>query len=229
MTDETQTAAVPSKKAATKKPAVNPFVKMALELGPLVIFFFVNARGDRLMDAYPQLAGFGEPIFLATAIFMVAITISLILSRFILGKLPMMPLVSGVLVLFFGALTLWLNDDLFIKLKPTIVNMMFATALLGGLWIFRVSLLSYVFDDAFNLKEEGWRILTQRWGLFFVFLAVINEVVWRTQTTDFWVAFKVWGVMPLTFVFAMAQIGVMSRYGEDDGEEDGEESASPAE
>ena len=150
---------------------------------------------------------------------MVAITISLILSRIILGKLPIMPLVSGVVVLVFGALTLWLHDDLFIKLKPTIVNMMFATVLLVGLWGFKVSLLSYVFDDAFNLTEEGWRILTQRWGLFFVFLAVLNEVVWRTQTTDFWVAFKVWGVMPITFVFAMAQIGVMTKYAEQDEEE----------
>ncbi|MBV6657869.1 MAG: septation protein A [Devosiaceae bacterium] len=195
---------------------MNPFVKLALELGPLVIFFFVNARGERLMESYPALAQFGEPIFLATAVFMVAITISLVLSRFILGKLPMMPLVSGVMVLFFGALTLWLNDDLFIKLKPTIVNMMFATVLLVGLWGFKTSLLKYVFDDAFKLNAEGWRILTLRWGLFFVFLAVLNEAVWRTQTTDFWVAFKVWGVMPITFAFAMAQIGVMNKYGEEE-------------
>ncbi|MEM6382972.1 MAG: septation protein A [Pseudomonadota bacterium] len=198
------------------KTQVNPLAKLALELGPLVIFFFVNARGQSLMDSYPALAGFGEPIFLATAVFMVAITISLILSRILLGKLPMMPLVSGVMVLFFGALTLWLNNDLFIKMKPTIVNMLFAVTLLGGLWIFKLSLLSYVFDDAFKLNPEGWRILTLRWGVFFVFLAVLNEVVWRTQTTDFWVAFKVWGVMPITFVFAMAQIGVMQKYGEEE-------------
>ncbi|MEM6711818.1 MAG: septation protein A [Pseudomonadota bacterium] len=196
---------------------MNPFVKLALELGPLVIFFLVNARGEGLIERFPSLGAFGEPIFLATAVFMVAITISLILSRFILGKLPMMPLVSGVMVLFFGALTLWLNDDLFIKMKPTIVNSLFAVVLLGGLWVFKLSLLSYVFDDAFKLNEEGWRILTQRWGLFFIFLAVLNEVVWRTQTTDFWVAFKVWGVMPVTFAFAMAQIGVMNRYGEESG------------
>ena len=198
------------------KPAKNPFIKLALELGPLVLFFFVNARGASLMEAYPALASFHEPIFLATAVFMVAITVSLIVSRLYLGKLPIMPLVSGVVVLFFGALTLWLQDDLFIKLKPTIVNLLFAGVLLGGLWIFKRSLLSYVFDDAFNLKEEGWRILTLRWGLFFVFLAVLNEAVWRTQTTDFWVAFKVWGVMPITFIFAMAQIGVMNRYGEEE-------------
>ena len=219
MTDETtQASAAPAQKAEAKTQA-NPFVKLALELGPLVLFFFVNARGESLIESYEALQGFREPIFLATAVFMVAITISLILSRIILGKLPIMPLVSGVVVLVFGALTLWLHDDLFIKLKPTIVNMMFATVLLVGLWGFKVSLLSYVFDDAFNLTEEGWRILTQRWGLFFVFLAILNEVVWRTQTTDFWVAFKVWGVMPITFVFAMAQIGVMTKYAEQDEEE----------
>lgn len=208
-----ETATTPAK--ATK----NPLIKLALELGPLVIFFFVNARGASLMESYPALAGFGEPIFLATAVFMVAITISLIASRIYLGKLPIMPVVSGVVVLFFGALTLFLHDDLFIKLKPTIVNMLFATVLLGGLWIFKLSLLSYVFDDAFNLKEEGWRILTLRWGLFFIFLAVLNEVVWRTQTTDFWVAFKVWGVMPITFAFTMFQIPVMNRYAEHEEEE----------
>lgn len=211
-----ETATTPAK--ATK----NPLIKLALELGPLVIFFFVNARGASLMESYPALAGFGEPIFLATAVFMVAITISLIASRIYLGKLPIMPVVSGVVVLFFGALTLFLHDDLFIKLKPTIVNMLFATVLLGGLWIFKLSLLSYVFDDAFNLKEEGWRILTLRWGLFFIFLAVLNEVVWRTQTTDFWVAFKVWGVMPITFAFTMFQIPVMNRYAEHDDEEEAE-------
>lgn len=202
-----------------KKETKNPFIKLALELGPLVIFFFVNARGASLMESYPELAGFREPIFLATAVFMVAITISLIASRIYLGKLPIMPLVSGVVVLFFGALTLFLQDDLFIKLKPTIVNMLFATVLLGGLWIFKLSLLSYVFDDAFNLKEEGWRILTLRWGLFFIFLAVLNEAVWRTQSTDFWVAFKVWGVMPITFAFTLFQIPVMNRYAEQDEEE----------
>lgn len=210
MTDETTPISEPNKKKA------NPFVKLALELGPLVIFFFVNARGASLIERFPQLGLFGEPIFLATAVFMVAISISLVLSRIILGKLPMMPLISGVMVLFFGALTLWLNDDLFIKMKPTIVNTLFAVVLLGGLWIFKLSLLSYVFDDAFNLKAEGWRILTLRWGLFFVFLAVLNEVVWRTQTTDFWVAFKVWGTMPITFIFAMAQIGVMTKYSEEE-------------
>lgn len=202
-----------------KKPAKNPLIKLALELGPLVIFFFVNARGASLMESYPALAGFREPIFLATAVFMVAISISLVASRIYLGKLPIMPMVSGVVVLFFGGLTLFLHDDLFIKIKPTIVNMLFATVLLGGLWGFKLSLLSYVFDDAFRLTQEGWRILTLRWGLFFVFLAIVNEVVWRTQTTDFWVAFKVWGIMPITFLFTMAQVPVMTRHAIHDEDE----------
>lgn len=201
------------------KPAKNPLIKLALELGPLVIFFFINARGAALMESYPALAGFREPIFLATAVFMVAISISLIASRIYLGKLPIMPLVSGVVVLFFGGLTLFLQDDLFIKIKPTIVNMLFATVLLGGLWGFKLSLLSYVFDDAFRLTQEGWRILTLRWGLFFVVLAILNEAIWRTQTTDFWVAFKVWGVMPLTFVFTMLQVPVMTRHAIHDEDE----------
>lgn len=203
-----------------KKPTKNPLIKLTLELGPLVIFFFINARGASLMESFPALAGFREPIFLATAVFMVAISISLVVSRVYLGKLPIMPMVSGVVVLFFGGLTLWLQDDLFIKIKPTIVNMLFATVLLGGLWGFKLSLLSYVFDDAFKLTQEGWRILTLRWGLFFVVLAIINEVVWRTQTTDFWVAFKVWGVMPLTFVFTMLQVPVMTRHAIHDEDED---------
>ncbi|WP_375572940.1 septation protein A [Ahrensia marina] len=213
-------AQAPDQGATHQKATKNPLIKLALELGPLVIFFFVNARGQSLIDRYESLQWFREPIFLATAVFMVAITISLIASRIYLGKLPIMPVVSGVVVLFFGALTLFLHDDLFIKLKPTIVNMLFATVLLGGLWIFKLSLLSYVFDDAFNLKEEGWRILTLRWGLFFIFLAVLNEVVWRTQTTDFWVAFKVWGVMPITFAFTLFQIPVMNRYAEHEEEEE---------
>ena len=219
----TDTAAPESAPATEKKP--NPLIKLALELGPLVIFFFVNARGQQLIESFPALQWFREPIFLATAVFMVAITISLIGSRLYLGKLPIMPMVSGVVVLVFGALTLWLHNDLFIKLKPTIVNMMFATVLLGALWGFKLSLLSYVFDDALDLTEEGWRILTLRWGLFFVFLAVLNEVVWRTQSTDFWVAFKVWGVMPITFLFTLSQVPVMMRHAEGEDKKDGAQGA----
>jgi intracellular septation protein len=122
-----------------------------------------------------------------------------------------MPLVSGVVVLVFGGLTLFFADDLFIKLKPTIVNALFGTVLLGGLALGR-PLLPYVLDSVFQLTDEGWRKLTFRWGVFFFFLAALNEVVWRFFSTDFWVAFKVWGVMPITIAFAMAQVGLLNRH-----------------
>ena len=171
-------------------------IKMALELGPLVVFFIVNARAD---------------IFAGTAWFMGAMVISLALSWLLLRKVALMPLVTGVVVLVFGGLTLWLHDDTFIKMKPTVINALFGAVLLGGL-AFRLSLLKYVFGDVYKLKPEGWTVLTLRWGLFFFFLAILNEVVWRTQSTDFWVAFKVWATMPLTIVFAALQIPVLSKY-----------------
>ncbi|HEY8595902.1 MAG TPA: septation protein A [Devosiaceae bacterium] len=171
-------------------------LKLALELGPLVVFFVVNARAN---------------IFAATAWFMAAMVLSLLLSWLMLRKVAIMPLVTGVVVLIFGSLTLLLHDDTFIKMKPTIVNVLFSGTLLGGL-VFGQSLLRYVFGDVYKLKPEGWQILTMRWGLFFLALAILNEVVWRNFPTDTWVAFKVWGIMPLTLVFSMAQLPVLSRY-----------------
>ncbi len=171
-------------------------IKLLVELGPLVVFFIGNSR-------------FG--IFAGTAAFMVATIIALIVSRTLLGRIPTMPLVSGVFVLVFGGLTLWLQNDQFIKLKPTIVNGLFAALLFAGLAAGR-SLLKVVFDDVFKLTEEGWRQLTIRWGLFFVFLAILNEVVWRSFSTDFWVSFKVFGTMPLTMAFAIAQVGLLKRH-----------------
>lgn len=174
----------------------NPLVKLALEMGPLVAFFIANQRAG---------------IFVATGVFMAAMVISLALSYAMMRRLPIMPVVSGVVVLVFGGLTLWLNDDLFIKLKPTIVNVLFGSVLLGGVF-FRKYFLTIVLDSVFQLREQGWRTLTIRWGLFFFFLAILNEVVWRTQTTDFWVNFKVFGIMPITFVFALAQTPVLMKY-----------------
>jgi len=188
-----------------------PLLKLALELGPLGVFFLFNSRGEQIADSFPVLQAVGEPIFLATAAFMVAISISLAVSLALTKRLPIMPLVSGVVVLVFGALTLWLHDELFIKLKPTIVNCLFGAVLLGGL-AFGKSLLGYVFDSAFKLTDEGWRILTWRWGLFFFFLAVLNEVVWRMFSTDFWVSFKVFGVMPITLVFTLAQLPLIQKH-----------------
>ncbi|MEF2552800.1 septation protein A [Aurantimonas sp. A2-1-M11] len=190
---------------------MNPLLKFALELGPLMVFFFANSRGEQLSATFPILKEFGGPLFIATGLFMAAMAISLSVSWAITRSLPIMPLVTGAVVLVFGSLTLWLQDETFIKMKPTIVNGLFAAVLLGGL-LFGKSLLGYVFDQAFKLDSEGWRKMTLRWGLFFIFLAVINEVVWRNFSTDFWVAFKVWATMPITIIFMLTQIPLIKQH-----------------
>ena len=190
---------------------LSPLLKLALELGPLGVFFLFNSRGEQIAESFPVLKAVGEPIFLATAAFMVAITISLVVSLSLTKRLPIMPLVSGVVVIVFGALTLWLHDELFIKLKPTIVNSLFGAILLGGLF-FGKALLGYVFDSAFKLSDEGWRKLTFRWGVFFFVLAAINEIVWRSFSTDFWVSFKVFGVMPITLIFTLTQLPLIQKH-----------------
>jgi intracellular septation protein len=182
-----------------------PLLKLALELGPLALFFFGNAYGDRF--GFPE----GQRIFAATGVFIVATVIALGISYLLVRKLPIMPVVSGIVVVVFGGLTLFLQDETFIKLKPTIVNTMFGIVLLGGLY-FRKPLLQIVLDSVFDLDEEGWRKLTFRWALFFFALAGLNEIVWRTQTTDFWVSFKVFGIMPLTIAFALAQTPLLLRH-----------------
>lgn len=189
----------------------SPMLKFALELGPLAVFFLANSRGDQLAEAFPALAAFGGPIFIATGLFMIATAISLTVSWVLTRHLPMMPLISGIVVFVFGGLTLWLQDDLFIKLKPTIINTLFGGILLVGL-LFGQSLLGYVFNSAFKLDAEGWRKLTLRWGVFFLFLAVLNEVVWRNFSTDTWVAFKVWGTMPITILFTVSQMPLIMRH-----------------
>ncbi|MFQ0813626.1 septation protein A [Brucella anthropi] len=201
----------PSQKSEAERREVPPLLKLALELGPLLVFFFANARGESLIEHFPVLASIGAPIFLATALFMAATVIALAISWSMTRTLPIMPLVSGIVVLVFGALTLWLHNDTFIKMKPTIVNTLFGVILLGGLF-FGKSLLGYVFDSAFRLDAEGWRKLTLRWGLFFIFLAVVNEVVWRNFSTDAWVSFKVWGIMPITIVFTLLQMPLIQKH-----------------
>jgi len=201
----------PSQKTEAERKEVPPLLKLALELGPLLVFFFANARGESLIERFPVLGQIGEPIFLATALFMVATVIALAISWSMTRTLPMMPLISGIVVLVFGALTLWLHNDTFIKMKPTIVNTLFGAILLGGL-LFGKSLLGYVFDSAFKLDAEGWRKLTFRWGLFFIFLAIANEVVWRNFSTDAWVSFKVWGIMPITIVFTLLQMPLIQKH-----------------
>ena len=182
-----------------------PLVKLALELGPLVIFFLGNAYSEKLGVAPDQ------KLFVATGVFIAATVVALAVHFALVRRLPIMPLVSGVVVVVFGGLTLALQDKTFIMVKPTIVNALFGTVLLGGL-AFGRSLLSVVLDSMFSLTEEGWRKLTFRWGLFFFVLAALNEVVWRTQTEDFWVNFKVFGIMPLTVLFALAQTPLLTRY-----------------
>lgn len=187
---ETKTNTEPNEKGAQQ------LLKFIVELGPLVVFFLVNARAG---------------IFWGTGLFIGATLISLGASRLLFGRIAVMPLVSAFVVVVFGGLTLLLQDEIFIKLKPTIVNAIFAAILFGGLY-FRKSLLSYLFGDVFSLTEEGWRKLTFRWACFFVFLALLNELAWRLLTTDQWVTFKVFGIMPVTMLFAISQVGLLQRH-----------------
>ena len=171
-------------------------MKLALEIAPLVIFFVVNAYRD---------------IFWGTGAFMVATIVSLVVSRALLGRIPVMPFVSGIFVVTFGALTLVLQDSLFIKLKPTIVNALFSIILFGGLLLGR-PLLKQLMGDVFQLTARGWIVLTFRWACFFAFLAVVNEVVWRNFSESFWISFKLWGIMPLTMAFALSQLSLLKRH-----------------
>ena len=174
----------------------HPLFKFATEVGPLVVFFAVNAKFH---------------LFVATGAFMVAIVVAMIASYVVTRHVPLMSLVTGIVVLIFGTLTLVLHDETFIKVKPTIIYSLFALVLGGGL-LFGRSFLAVVFDQMFNLTPQGWRALTLRWALFFFAMAIVNEVVWRTQTTDFWVNFKVFGVTPLTMLFAFTQMPLIKRY-----------------
>jgi intracellular septation protein len=178
------------------KPAPHPLFKLATELGPLVIFFAANAK-------------FG--LFAATGAFMVAIVAAIIVSYVVTRHVPIMALVTAFIVLVFGGLTLALHDETFIKVKPTIIYSLFAATLGIGL-LFGRSFIALMFDQMFNLTPAGWKQLTIRWALFFAAMAVLNEIIWRTQTTDFWVAFKAFGVIPITAVFAMLQTPLIKRY-----------------
>ena len=170
--------------------------RLVAEVGPLVAFFVSNSKWG---------------IFTATAVFMVAIVLSLAYSWVSERRLPIMPLITAVFVLVFGGLTLYLADEQFIKLKPTIVNSLFGSTLLGGL-LFGKTFLKVIFGTAFELTDQGWRVLTFRWGLFFFALALLNEYVWRNYTTDQWVSFKTFGIMPLTVVFSLTQLPAIKRY-----------------
>jgi len=174
----------------------HPLFKLATELGPLMVFFVANAKFH---------------LFVATGAFMIAVVAAMIVSYVVTRHVPLMALVSGTIVIVFGTLTLVLHDETFIKVKPTIIYGLFAVILGGGL-LFGRSFIAILFDQVFNLTPLGWRMLTQRWALFFLAMAVLNEIVWRTQSTDFWVNFKVFGVTPLTMLFAITQMPLVKRY-----------------
>ncbi|MFZ0607008.1 MAG: septation protein A [Xanthobacteraceae bacterium] len=180
----------------TTKPQLNPLLKLVLDLGPLILFFFANSH-------------YG--IFVATGTFMVAVLAALAVSYALTRHLPIMPVVTAIIVVIFGGLTLILHDATFIKVKPTIIYALFGAVLLGGLF-FNKPLLGIVFDSLFDLTEEGWRKLTLRWALFFFVLAVLNEIVWRNTSTNVWVDFKVFGVMPLTLLFGALQVPLLKKY-----------------
>lgn len=173
-----------------------PLVKVALDLGPLLIFFGVNAKAG---------------IMLATAAFMVAVILSLGTSYVLERRIAIMPLITGAIVLVFGGLTLYLDNDVFIKLKPTIVNSIFVVLLLTGLALNKM-FIKLLFEEVVSLPDHAWRVLTIRWAAFFFALAVLNEIVWRNFSTDFWVGFKVWGIFPLTLFFSVLQVPYIMRH-----------------
>ena len=172
------------------------WLRILVEWGPLIAFFIANARGG---------------IFWGTGVFMAATVVALAVSWTLTRRLALVPLIGAVFVAVFGGLTLWLHNDTFIKVKVTLVNAMFGSILLIGLY-FGKQFLKLVLGEALKMDDEGWRILTLRWGLFFFALAALNEVVWRSVGTDLWVNFKVFGILPLTLLFALSQAPLMSRH-----------------
>jgi intracellular septation protein len=187
---------VPQSVAQPPRKALNPMLKFALELGPLALFFVVYGRLG---------------IFAATGILMASVLVTLGVSYAMLKRFPIMPLITAVIVVIFGSLTLILHDETLIKIKPTALYILFGAALFVGLWLNK-PLLKILFDGAIHVTDEGWRKLTWRWAFFFLALAVLNEIVWRTQTTDLWVKFKTFGFLPLTLLFALSQAPLIMKY-----------------
>jgi intracellular septation protein len=169
---------------------MNPQLRrFLLDLGPLFLFFMSF-----------EVSG----IFIATGIFMAAVLAALVLGWYLEKRISPIPLITAVLVIVFGGLTLYLRNDTFIKMKPTVLYTIFGATLIGGLAFNRL-FIKYIFAEAFELTEKGWRGLTWRWGAFFLVLAILNEAIWRNTSTAAWVSFKVWGIMSLIFLFALAQ------------------------
>lgn len=220
---QADTAQAPVSSTAAERPPERPLVKMLLELGPLLVFFGSFRFAKPLLD-HPTVYGLLEPLvgakalggpsgplFVATAIFMLAIAASLVASWWLTRHLPRMSIVTAVVVAVFGGLTLWLQDGTFIKMKPTIVYAIFALILGAGLMRGR-SYLQYLMGTTMSLDRDGWMKFTRRWVVFFVAMAVLNEAVWRTQTTDMWVTFKTFGAIPLTFLFVLTQLPMLKRH-----------------
>ncbi len=195
-----ETSVIPAKR---KMPTL---VKLSVDIGPLAVFFIVNVKAG---------------IFAATASFMVVIIVALAVAWAFERRLPTMPLITAVVVMFFGGLTLWLQDETFIKLKPTIINALFGVAVLGGL-AFGKNYIKTVMGSMMNIDDAGWRKLAIRWGIFFFAMAALNEAVWRNVSTDDWVSFKVFGLLPLTFVFALSQVPLMTKHALEADQVDGD-------
>ena len=170
--------------------------KILVDIGPLAIFFIFYSRGDLKSAILP---------------FMIATVIAVLFSYIVEKKIPIMPTVGACIILFFGGLTIYFDNEVFFKMKPTIINLLFAIILYGG-EIMNKPLLKYLLGATLKLKNEGWSILTKRWVGFFIALAILNEIVWRTQSTDLWVNFKVFGILPITFLFTMTQFSLIKKY-----------------
>jgi len=170
--------------------------KLLIDIGPLAVFFIFYTRGDLKTAILP---------------FMIATIIAVLFSYILEKKIPIMPTVGAVIILIFGGLTIYFDNETFFKMKPTIINLLFAGTLYGGI-ILNKSLLRYLLGAALKLQDEGWDILTKRWIGFFIALAILNEIIWRTQTTDMWVNFKVFGILPITFIFTLTQFSTIKKY-----------------
>ena len=166
-----------------------PIIKIAADFGPLLIFFIIYFNNENdLKVAIPP--------------FIIATLISLIVIYFLEKRIPMVPLTGGILITLFGGLTLYFDNKIFFYMKPTIINLLFALVLFFGKFFTKKPLLKIFFQNAFDLEDEGWKKLNYRWISFFIFVAVLNEIVWRTQSEVFWVNFKVWGLLPISFILS---------------------------
>ncbi len=178
-------------------------LKFVTDFGPLAIFLYIYYSS-------------GKDIKVALIPFIVATIIALAIVWFLEKRVPLVPLFGGILITLFGGLTIYFNNPIFIYVKPTIINILFGLALLFGKYFTSEPILKKILGNAFNLTEEGWKILTNRWMYFFFLLALLNEIVWRTQSEEFWVNFKVWGLLPITFVFTAFQISLINKYKTDE-------------